>query len=131
MPTILVVDDEDNIREWVVTAISSLKDYEALQAGDPQVALQIVAKHPIDLLLSDCVLQSKTSGAELARKISASYSHVRVILMSGHAGHDTLHSDHGWRFIQKPFSPAFLRATIMEVLADRPKQECESTPASS
>jgi DNA-binding response OmpR family regulator len=70
MPTILVVDNEDNIREWVVTAISNLKDYEVLQASDPQVASQTAAKHPIDLLLADCVLQSKTSGAELARKIT-------------------------------------------------------------
>jgi DNA-binding NtrC family response regulator len=102
--------------EWVVTAISSLKDYEVLQAGDPQVALHTAAKHSIDLLLSNCVLQSKTSGTELARKITASYSHVKVVLMSGHAGHDTLHSDHGWRFVQNSVSSAFLRATIIEVL---------------
>jgi DNA-binding NtrC family response regulator len=67
MPTILVVDDEELIRKWVVMAISGSGEYEILQASDPQTAFQIAEQQPINLLLSDCVMQSRTSGPELAR----------------------------------------------------------------
>lgn len=83
MPTILVVDDEELIRKWVVTAISSFGEYEILQAGDSETALQTAGQYQIDLLLSDCVMQSM-SGPELARKITAAHNHVKVVLVSGY-----------------------------------------------
>jgi DNA-binding NtrC family response regulator len=99
----------------------SFGEYEILQAAGPQSALETAEQHPIDLLLSDCVMQSKSSGPELARKITASYSHVKVVLMSGSEDYATLHLNRDWQFIQKPFSTAVLRTTIMEALAEQPK----------
>ena len=127
MPTILVVDDEELVRKWVAIAISSFGRYEVLEAGDAQSAFQIAAECPIDLLLSDCVMQGPMSGPDLARKVTASRKHVKVILMSGYEGNDHLQLEQGWRFLQKPFLPAALRAMIMEVLGERPKAPAVNT----
>ena len=51
-PSILVVDDDESIREFVHMALSD-EGYSVLQAANGSAALEIVRREPIDLIILD------------------------------------------------------------------------------
>jgi CheY-like chemotaxis protein len=77
---ILCVDDEENqlaVRKLVLEQAG----YSVLAAGSGQQALDLLASHPIDLVLSDHLMPGLT-GTELARQIKAQDPDLPVILIS-------------------------------------------------
>ena len=77
---ILCVDDEENqlaVRKLVLEQAG----YSVLAAGSGQQALDLLASHPIDLVLSDHLMPGLT-GTELARHIKAQDPDLPVILIS-------------------------------------------------
>ena len=77
---ILCVDDEENqlaVRKLVLEQAG----YSVLTAGSGQQALDLLALHPIDLVLSDHLMPGLT-GTELARQIKAQDPDLPVILIS-------------------------------------------------
>jgi CheY-like chemotaxis protein len=77
---ILCVDDEENqlaVRKLVLEQAG----YSVLTAGSGQQALDLLASHPIDLVLSDHLMPGLT-GTELARQIKAQDPDLPVILIS-------------------------------------------------
>ena len=77
---ILCVDDEENqlaVRKLVLEQAG----YLVLAAGSGQQALDLLASHPIDLVLSDHLMPGLT-GTELARQIKAQDPDLPVILIS-------------------------------------------------
>ena len=77
---ILCVDDEENqlaVRKLVLEQAG----YSVLTAGSGQQALDLLAGHPIDLVLSDHLMPGLT-GTELARQIKAQDPDLPVILIS-------------------------------------------------
>ena len=80
--TILIVDDEINIRNGLSTALK-LEGFNTLTAEDGINAWEIINKQPIDLVLTD-IRMPKMDGNELLKKISSSYPTVPVIMLTGH-----------------------------------------------
>jgi len=117
--TILVVDDEATIRNFVSTLLS-LKAYNVLTAGDGDEALQVSKdfKDTIDLLISNIQMPGIT-GIELAAKISGQRPDIHVMLMSGFEG-GMLVLNEGWHFLHKPFVPSQLLGIVTTVLAQPP-----------
>ena len=77
---ILCVDDEENqlaVRKLVLEQAG----YLVLAAGSGKQALDLLASHPIDLVLSDHLMPGLT-GTELARQIKAQDPDLPVILIS-------------------------------------------------
>lgn len=117
--TILVTEDESAVRELVVMYLKSL-GYRVLAAPDGLAALEIAREFPdsIDLLLSDLVLP-KMGGRELAKTLSQSACRIKVLFISGYAGHTVAATDLDLpdaHFLAKPFSMRNLAAKIREVL---------------
>jgi NO-binding membrane sensor protein with MHYT domain/nitrogen-specific signal transduction histidine kinase/ActR/RegA family two-component response regulator len=117
--TVLVVEDEDAVREFAARALRQY-GYSVLIAGRPQEALLIAAEHPgtIDLVLAD-VIMPRTSGPGLMAKLRELRPSARVVFMSGFTEnalghHGVLESSHP--FLQKPFSPEALARKIRETL---------------
>ncbi|NUM35735.1 MAG: response regulator [Candidatus Brocadiae bacterium] len=101
---ILVVDDEELIREVM---ISSLQDdrYEIFSAASGEEALNIFQKHPCDVVLSD-IMMSKISGIDLLFALKKINPDVEVILVTGFASVETAQAavaGGAYRYIQKPF----------------------------
>jgi len=121
--TILVVEDEEAVRELVRTILVG-QGYEVIVARNPHHAEEIALKFPkeIHLLLTDVVMPG-TSGRELAARIMVSRPGIRVLFMSGYTENVITSGgllEEGLAFLQKPFSPAVLVQRIREVLTHAP-----------
>ena len=121
---ILVVDDEQDIRELVAGVLSD-EGYECRTAGDSTRALAMVDERRPSLVLLDVWLHgSQMDGLELLDAIKQREPDVPVIIFSGHGNIDTAVSAvsrGAMDFIEKPFEASRLlhlvaRATETESL---------------
>jgi len=102
---ILCVDDEANILK-VLTRLLGAHGYEVLTAFSGNEALDILAKQPVDVIVSDQRMPGMT-GWELFRITRDKYPQAVRIMMSGYADFDSLvnavNEGEIFRFISKPW----------------------------
>ncbi|HJX28972.1 MAG TPA: ATP-binding protein, partial [Thermoanaerobaculia bacterium] len=117
--TVLLVEDEDNIRE-PATEILEAQGYTILPARDGAEALELAESHagPIHLMITDVVMP-RLSGSRLAAALQPQRPGMRVLYISGYpedaiAHHGVLEPRH--RFLQKPFPPGILLHTVRDML---------------
>ncbi len=83
--TILVVEDDDGVREVAAGFLRRL-GYRVLEAADAPEALAQLEREPaIDLLFSDVVLRGDVNGPALAREATERRPGLRVVFTSGYA----------------------------------------------
>ena len=103
---ILVVDDEQDIRDLVAGVLSD-EGYECRTAGDSDTALKMVDERRPSLVLLDVWLHgSRMDGLEVLDAIKSREPDLPVIIFSGHGNIDTAVSAIGrgaMDFIEKPF----------------------------
>jgi CheY-like chemotaxis protein len=122
--TILLVEDEAGLRDMARQLLEG-QGYTVLAAADTNEAMRICSGHPgsIDLLLTDVVLPT-SSGQELARRVLASRSRMRVLFTSGYPA-ETIVSrgvvDPGAVFLEKPFTTGALASKVRQVLDGKTK----------
>jgi PAS domain S-box-containing protein len=117
--TVLVVEDDEIVRNLVVTMLRST-GYTVVCPPTPAEALQICANPGarIDLLLTDMVLP-ETDGAAVAASAKRLRPGLKVLFMSGYTEHAVLRRaglDASAPFLQKPFTKAALAAKVREIL---------------
>lgn len=80
---VLVVDDEDSVRRMLQRLLSEL-GHQATAVGDVDTALQELAAHHYDLVITDLRMPKK-SGFDLSAEISRAYPQLtdRIIFISG------------------------------------------------
>lgn len=113
--TILVVDDEDHVRDLVKDVLEA-EGYVVITAADPLVARRIAASQTIDLLLTDVVMPAM-SGLELADKVEEASKNTKILLMSGYMTAATKAS--GRTVLAKPFTVDALLSAVRESLTVR------------
>ncbi|MCP4726651.1 MAG: response regulator, partial [bacterium] len=123
--TILMVDDEEDVRSSVKNTLEGL-GYTVLTAGDGNVAVEIYQreKENIDLILLDIVMPGK-DGKEIYFELKKFNPDARVLLLSGYSQHGTaqeLLNDGALGFIQKPFKIQELSETISEVMSEKDRE---------
>ncbi len=117
--TVLVVEDNDGVRRFVVRALRDA-GYQVTDSGNPLDTLAALTANDAvyDLLLTDVVLPA-IDGYELARRAAAVRPAMRVLYMSGYADNQSLREEalqKGIDLLEKPFSSAVLTAKVREVL---------------
>ena len=80
--TILIVDDEKNIRDGLAEAFA-MEGYQAITAGDGQEAINILNEKYIDLVITDLKMP-KVSGMELLQHIRQHWQNIPVIIITAH-----------------------------------------------
>ena len=117
--TVLVVEDEEIVRNMVVKVLKRL-GYQVLSAssGDKALGLAESYNNPIDLLLTD-VIMPHMNGRQLAGKLSESRPDIKVLYASGYTHNVIAHHgvlSEGVEFITKPYSLDRLSSRVREVL---------------
>jgi CheY-like chemotaxis protein len=117
--TILLAEDEDSVRTLVATYLADL-GYRVLPAPNGAAALEVARGHSgtVNLLLSDFVMP-KLGGRELASELRKADPGLKVIFMSGYAGHGVAARDLDLPdayFLPKPLSLPLLAKTVREAL---------------
>ncbi|HEY6434820.1 MAG TPA: response regulator [Acetobacteraceae bacterium] len=107
--TVLIVEDNPEVLELAVAAISDL-GYRVITAGNGPAALEILHREPhVDLLFSDIVLPGGMDGFELVRKARLIRGGLKVLMTSGYANTDRPHQQRpNVSVLQKPYRLAEL-----------------------
>lgn len=112
--SILVVEDEAEVRSLIVEALSGF-GYHVLQAASGPLALAVWREHgsSIDLLITDMVMPDGMNGLELASALKRANPGLKVIYISGYladVSQEELLQSEGATYLAKPFSlPALAR----------------------
>ena len=118
--TILVVEDDDDVRAYSVDVLREL-GYRVLEAHDGPSALRLLERQEgrVDLLFSDVVLPGGMTGAVVAEHARELRPELKVLFTTGYARNAIVHQgrlDPGVELITKPFSYADLAARIRDML---------------
>jgi len=117
--TILVVDDEEGLRE-VTRRILTRSGYTVLIATTGAEAIELASEHQgsIDLLLTD-VIMPKMQGPQVANAIKKLIPDIRVLFMSGHA-QPVLEAEAvigtEFQLVEKPFDQTMLLRSVRGAL---------------
>jgi len=116
--TILVVEDDLDVREMIAGALPLLGYRISVAANGPEALAVLRRDKTVDLLFSDVVMPERMSGIELARTARRLRPGLRVLLSSGHVDDkqsDVIRAE--FPFIAKPYRPLTLARKLEEVLA--------------
>jgi len=117
--TILLVEDEDDVRDLAKDALEKL-GYKVYDFNQPVAALEFCEKFKgdIDLMVTD-IIMPEMNGKELHHRIEKIKPGLKVLYMSGYTANviairGIIKS--GIQFLQKPFTPISLGKRVREVL---------------
>ena len=115
---ILVVEDDAEVRAYVVETLGGL-GYDVLEAAGSEDALRLVDEYKgIGLLLTDVVMPGM-NGRKLAEEAKQRQPALKVLFMTGYSRNAIVHQgrlDPGVDLIQKPLNSVQLAITIRKVL---------------
>ncbi len=117
--TILVVEDDPGVREYIVETLQDLK-YRVLHAANGELALKMLERDTshLDLLLTDVVLPG-INGRQLAEALQAKRPGLRTLYVTGYSRNAIVHQgrlDPGVAMLQKPLTRTSLAQGIRRVL---------------
>jgi CheY-like chemotaxis protein len=116
MRTVLVIDDEDLVRDVVARMIEEL-GYNAVTAADGQTALSVVERIDVDAAIVDLTMPAM-NGAAVVAELRKKRPLLPVVLCSGfdRSGQGRVDAD---AYLAKPFRIDALERTLAKVLALR------------
>ncbi|MEA3246239.1 MAG: PAS domain S-box protein [Gemmatimonadota bacterium] len=120
---ILVVEDDEQVRRIVVTALRD-RGYTVFEAGDGEAALALAAARDEapDLVVTD-VIMPRVNGRQLVSALRDRWPGLRVLFTSAYAMDDTTGrpvTDLPGLLLRKPFVPSELGAAVAEALRRDP-----------
>jgi CheY-like chemotaxis protein len=118
---VLVVEDEEMVRDLVATALADA-GYDVVIASDGPEALEAAQRRPegFDLLVTDVIMPGM-NGRELSDRLLEDMPDLKVLYMSGYTQNAIGEQgvlDSNVRFLQKPFTLASLTQKVRSALTD-------------
>ncbi|MCI6953369.1 MAG: sigma-54 dependent transcriptional regulator [Spirochaetia bacterium] len=126
--TILIIDDEKNIREGLGTALE-LEGYDVKLAENGEIGLKLIEKGDIDLVITDLRMPG-ISGEEVIAKVTGESPGIPVIVLTGHGSIDsavTAMRNGAYDFLTKPLNLDRLILIVKRALAGRELEIRHST----
>lgn len=118
--TILVIDDEENIRNGLA-ANFEMEDYNVKTASNGKEGLALLSKGDIDLVITDLRMDG-ISGEEVLRKVTTETPGIPVIVLTGHGSIDAAvdaMKDGAYDFLTKPLNLDQLNVIVKRALKGR------------
>jgi signal transduction histidine kinase len=117
--TILIVEDNEGVREYAKGALEEL-GYRVVEAGDADQALAVLDRPPrVDLLFTDVVLPGPDNGRVLATKARQKYPDLPVLYTTGYTRNAIVHQgrlDADVELLNKPYTQQDLARKVRELL---------------
>ncbi|PCI27155.1 hypothetical protein COB52_05275 [Candidatus Kaiserbacteria bacterium] len=121
---VLVVDDEELIRELIVEAVEPFIDGgEIIEVSDGQEALEAFREQRIDILITD-IRMPRVSGEELVECLEEYSFKVPMLVVTGHGDREMairLMRLGAFDFLEKPFDSELLEERISRAVESRRK----------
>jgi len=117
MHSILVVDDEPSIREFLQIMLAR-EGYEVSCAEDGREAITLFEKSPFDVVLAD-IRMPKTSGFEVLNRIKELSPGTKVIMITAYASFESAvesMKEGAYDYIAKPFNVDEVKRTVSNAL---------------
>jgi DNA-binding response OmpR family regulator len=123
MARLLVVDDDEDIRELLTLALG-IAGHEILTASDGPAALDVLAAEPVDLVVLD-VTMPQMSGLEVCRRVRAAppVPEPLILMLSAMADPDDIAAGLAAgadSYAIKPFNISSLTRTVERLLEGHP-----------
>ncbi len=119
---VLIVDDEETLTWSMAKSLSRDRDkYEVEIANNGREALEVLAKMPIDLVISD-IRMPDINGLDLLVQIKRDYPQTKVIIMTAYGSSDVQKeaSKRGsLYYIEKPFEINEIRKLILDLIKEK------------
>ena len=118
--TILIIDDEENIRNGLETNFE-MEDYNVKTASNGKDGLQLVKKGDIDLVITDLKMDG-ISGEDVVRHIVTETPGIPVIVLTGHGSIEEaveLMTKGAFYFLTKPLDLDQLNLIVKRALENR------------
>ncbi len=116
-PTILIVDDEEVVRELAIYSLSN-KGYRVLEAESAETALALLERegNNVDLIMTDVVLPGMNA-VEMAEKAKKQFPQIKFLFTSGY-GETILpkKENEQYNFLPKPYGLQALTNKVEAVL---------------
>ena len=117
--TVLVVEDEDMVREFSVSALEEA-GYRVLAAEDGPTGLAMLDAHPeVSLLFTDVVLTGPMNGRKVADEALRRRPNLRVLFTTGYTRNAIIHHgrlDEDVNLLSKPFTAVSLAKKVRHAL---------------
>jgi DNA-binding NtrC family response regulator len=126
--TILVVDDEEDLRRIISRMLSS--QGKVLEAADGAEAVRIIKESVPDLLLLDVTLPDG-SGLDVLKQAHVLAPALPVLMLTGQLDIDTARDalEQGARaYMTKPFEPSALKQEVARLLGGEPVAAKDERP---
>ena len=118
---ILVVEDDQLVRNYVVTQLGSL-GYKTIAVPDSRAALALVDKgEKFDLLFTDVIMPGGMNGRQLADEVRKRRPGLKVLYTSGYTENAIVHHgrlDEGVLLLAKPYRKAQLASMLQQALGE-------------
>ncbi|MFT5387797.1 MAG: two-component system response regulator (stage 0 sporulation protein F) [Lysobacterales bacterium] len=118
MAKLLIVDDEDDIREFAKSFFTK-RSIDVVTASGGAEALRMVNVEKPDLILLDITMEDMT-GIEVLRKLRADKNDVKVIMVTGVEDLEVVNEANSWGvkgYVHKPLALDELEKVVMGELA--------------
>ena len=123
--TLLVVEDNDDLRRFLVTELSP--KYEVFEAADGEEGEKLALSKSPDLIISD-VMMPKVDGVELCKRIKSNVqtSHIPVILLTARTSEElklTGYQSGADEYLAKPFNLEILLLRIEKLIGQKNQRQ--------
>ena len=119
--TILIIDDEKNIREGLA-ADFEMDGYNVKIAANGKEGLDLLANGDIDLVITDLRMPGSISGEQVLREVTTKMPGIPVIVLTGHGSIDAAvraMQDGAYDFLTKPLNLEQLEVIVRRALEGR------------
>ncbi|MEN8257650.1 MAG: sigma-54 dependent transcriptional regulator [Thermodesulfobacteriota bacterium] len=117
MPSILVVDDELSMREFLSILLEK-EGYQVFTAGDPQRGFEIARSRDLDLVITD-IRMGEMSGLDLLKELKDSFPDLPVLIITAFASPEdavVAMKNGAFDYITKPFKLDKIIAIVSSAL---------------
>lgn len=113
-PAILVLDDDDHVRETISSVLSDA-GFEITTAATGWEAVALIEEKNFDLVVADIRLPGGLDGLDMARHVRARHPSLKCLFISG-AQEPVVCDPQLDDFVAKPFRPFELLGCVWKVL---------------